>query len=275
MLLLRFWSLINTLKLKKRLKWSEATWTKDKQRTMRPRRVSVLWVGAAWCSCLGLSLNLLLKAVPTWGLSTMKANRCRCVPSTLQQPLSSRAQLRYRACILCLVMRPRRGRWLNCGRRLRCSAAQFFLRQTDCATSSRSVLPLPLCVRHFEARHVSCICPFVRTFFTCSPGGNLQKNGNMFCMSASVLDYFRSVCTRRRWLLSCLLTLSLGFLHCSHVLSCARGKSCDSRFSMVTHEIHCHWLHMHFLTANWERLHAALHKEGGGGLVKAYCTSIV
>ena len=33
----------------------------------------------------------------------MRANRCRCVASTLQQPLSSRAQLRYRACILCLI----------------------------------------------------------------------------------------------------------------------------------------------------------------------------
>jgi len=33
----------------------------------------------------------------------MRANQCRCVPSTLQQPLSSRAQLRYRACILCLT----------------------------------------------------------------------------------------------------------------------------------------------------------------------------
>jgi len=36
----------------------------------------------------------------------MRANRCRCVPSTLLQPLSSRAQLRYRSCILCLVMSP-------------------------------------------------------------------------------------------------------------------------------------------------------------------------
>jgi len=147
--------------------------------------------------------------------------------------------------------------------------AQVFLRQTNCATSSRSagcwwaVVPLTLCVRRFEARHVSCISSFVRTFFICSPGGNLQENGNMFGMSASVLDYFCSACTRRRWLLSCLLALPLGFLHCSHVLSCARGKSCDCRFSMVTHEIHSHWLHMHFVTASWERLHVSLHKEGG------------
>jgi len=201
-------------------------------------------------------LILLLKAVPTWGLSTMRANRCRCVPSTLQQPLSSRAQLRYRACILCLVMSPASRTLIELWMSIRCFAAsvqaQVFLCQTDCATSSRSagcwwaVLPLPLCVRHFEARHVSCISSFVHTFFICSPGGNLQENGNMFCMSASVLDYFRSACTRRRWLLSYLLALPLGFLHCSHVLSCARGKSCDCRFSMVTHEIHCHWLHMHF-----------------------------
>ena len=101
------YTLTVTLRLKNQvlsswLKVSEATWTKDKQRTMRPRRVSVLWPGAAWCSCLGLLLILLLKAVPIWGLSTMRANRCRCVPSTLQQTLSSWAQLRYRACILCL-----------------------------------------------------------------------------------------------------------------------------------------------------------------------------
>ena len=74
------------------------------KRTTRPRRVSVLWARAVWCSCLSLSWILLLRAVPTWGLSTMRANRCRCVPSTLQQPLSSRAQLRYRACILCFTL---------------------------------------------------------------------------------------------------------------------------------------------------------------------------
>ena len=33
----------------------------------------------------------------------MRANRCQCVPSTLQQHLSSRAQLRYRACIFCFL----------------------------------------------------------------------------------------------------------------------------------------------------------------------------
>jgi len=91
------YTLTMTLRLKNQvlsawLQKSEATWTKEKERTTRPRRVSVLWAGAAWCSRLGLSLILLLKAVPTWGLSTMRANRCRCVPSTLQQPLYSRAQ---------------------------------------------------------------------------------------------------------------------------------------------------------------------------------------
>jgi len=107
-----------------------------------------------------------------------------------------------------------------------------------------------------------CAC----LLYTQCRGYSVRKRKHCFaCQQNNELDYFRCVCTRRRWLLSYLLAFPLGFLHCSHVLFCERGKSRGCRFLIVTHEIHCHWLHMHFfLTASWERLHASLHKEGGG-----------
>jgi len=152
-----------------------------------------------------------------------------------------------------------RGRWMNCGCRLCCSAAlvqdQVFLRQTDCAPSSRSAgwsCPTPTSLRLVLWGASRLLHLFISAHVLYMQG-----------VISSVLDYFHSFCTRRRGVLLCLLALSLGFLHCSQVLSCTREKSCDCRFSMVTHKIHCHWLHMHFLTASWERFHASLHKEGG------------
>ena len=117
-----------------------------------------------------------------------------------------------------------RGRWMNCGCRLCCSAAlvqdQVFLRQTDCAPSSRSAgwsCPTPTSLRLvlWGASHLLHL--FISAHVLYMQG-----------VISSVLDYFHSFCTRRRGVLLCLLALSLGFLHCKvlHWKVCERQIEC-------------------------------------------------
>ena len=169
---------------------------------------------------------------------------------------------------------------MNYGYRLCCSAAlvqaQASPRQAeiDCHTSSRLAehageLPYPRLSALSALRRVTSLT-FLRLpkrSFLRSPGGYTARKQKLCACRQIAIELLPQCLHVCRWLLSCLLAIPLGLLHCFQVLSCENGGILkmlllfggDSRNTELSD---------FFFKLQFEKgfMHHCI-KKGGGGLV--------